>query len=132
MTFKLRRSPAYVLSFVLFISVFQVIPFGVQFVHGFRPFGREPIRVPFSWDMFATRVERCSIKWDPPIRGPGSGFSSLRQLGTLLEWDDIEDHIEDYRHIARWVCFVGSKTTRIRLHCFLPTGIETDDEIKCK
>ena len=38
----------------------QAIAFGAQLATGFRPFGAAPGRVPFSWDMFAIRLDRCA------------------------------------------------------------------------
>jgi hypothetical protein len=125
------RSPTFIALGLFLISLFELVSLGRQFTQGFRPFLNEPVRVNFSWDMFATRVERCTMQWAPALNVPRPDFSSLRQLGSRYEWDIIYDHAEDYRMLARWVCSVGNSATRIKLHCFFPNGTESNDEIHC-
>jgi hypothetical protein len=126
------QSPIFVAAFVFLLAATQVGALGVQFVRGFRLMGHEPVRVPFSWDMFANRVERCILNWDPPLATQIGPFSSLRQLGTKLEWEVVYDHKEDYERIGQWVCHAGGENTRVHLRCFQLDGSQTNHELSCR
>ncbi len=128
-----RNSPFYLVGFLLLVGVPQLFAIIFQFKMGFSPFVHDPVRVPFSWDMFSNRVERCGVTWDPPLQGPLGALSSLRQFGTTMEFDIIYDHIDQYRGVAQWLCGMGGphNGSRIRLRCFVPKGTEIDDELAC-
>ena len=131
---SLDRSPRCVASFVLFLVLAQLYAFGLQFARGFRPFVHEPGRVPLSWDMFANKLERCVLSWTPAIPTPAGTISSLKELGTGVEWDIVYDRASDYEMIEKWVCSSvylngGIKISR---HCFFPNGTETRHENNCR
>src|SRR3954469_15001752 len=108
----LRRLAAMVLPVGL--GTTQAVAFGAQLAAGFRPFGGPPGRVPFSWDMFAIRIERCDLRWDPPLP-LGTGVARLHDMAPLLEWDPTYDRREEYRMIGQEACFVARVPTRILL-----------------
>ena len=120
--------------FILILFVPQLPAFSLQFTRGFVPFVHEPGRVPLSWDMFSTPVERCRLEWQPPLSIPGRRLGSFAELGTRLEWDVIYDHVSDYRQTGRLFCLLGAGERvprRMALDCFLPSGIEIRDENTC-
>ena len=99
---------------------------------GFRPFGAPPTRVPFSWDMFAVAIERCDLKWDPPLPlwNSANGISRLRNVAPVLEWDPVFDRRDEYREVGRAACEFALPNTRVALRCFTKDG-ETDDAFAC-
>src|SRR5262249_39155039 len=70
------------------LVIVQALAFGAQIKAGFRPFGAPPRRVPFSWDMFAVRIERCDLRWDPPLP-LGDGVTHLHDMAPAVEWDPV-------------------------------------------
>lgn len=147
------NSPAYVVGFLLFLMAFQLRALALQFQSGFQLFGHEPTRVLFSWDMFATRTERCTMEWDPPLqRTPVGPLNDLRQLSVPFEWDVIYDSVQDYEYVGRMGCafesgqyaFMGEPSEKapvpiahlvnkiqVKIHCFGPDGKETYREFYC-
>src|SRR5687767_12699997 len=79
--------PVRVAAFVGLLAAGQLAALGLQFARGFVPFRRAPGRVPYSWDMFATDIERCDVRWDPPVVVGGRRIASLRDSGLPFEWD---------------------------------------------
>lgn len=126
-----HRTPLFIISFVAILAISQLVALGGQFYQGFRPFGEQPKRVTLSWDMFANRVERCDLRWTPAFRTPGGPFSSIRDLGTALEWDVAYDHVSDYRLAARLICRLSGGGVHFHLNCFLPEGKPLQDDFNC-
>jgi hypothetical protein len=116
------RSPRFVAVFLAALILPQVFALGRQFYLGFRPFGREPVRVPLSWDMFATRIERCALTWTPPVSTPVGRLATIRDLAPALEWDVVGDRPEQYEYFARKGCFYALQRTRVDLQCVSPEG----------
>jgi hypothetical protein len=108
----------------------QALAFGAQIEAGFRPFGAPPRRVPFSWDMFAVRIERCDLRWDPPLP-IGKGVARLRDVAPTLEWDPVFGRREEYRETGRLACDFAEAPTRVTLRCFTPEG-EVVDAFDCR
>jgi hypothetical protein len=129
---RFDRSPRFALIFVLALFLPQLAALGEQFVRGFRPFRHDPIRVSYSWDMFTNHVERCVEDWSPAVESPAGKVSSLKQLGTKLEWDVVYDRVVDYEAVARWICVLGNFQPHVRLRCFLPNGSEMKHEFDCR
>ena len=124
----------YTLLFVVFLVIVQAYALGLQFARGFMLFRNPPTRVAFSWDMFATRVERCDMVWDPPLSTMLGDLGSLKRFGTKLEWDVIYDHASDYRELGRMMCQFDQNRSvpkTIRLNCFLPDGTNPKEEFPC-
>src|SRR5665213_2805395 len=101
---RFERSPIYILIFLIFLSAPQLAAMGVQFYSGYRPFAGDPVRVPLSWDMFATRVERCTLSWNAPLNFNSQSIYSLRDIELPLEWDIIFDHVENYKVVKERIC----------------------------
>jgi hypothetical protein len=127
-----KTSPRLVLIFILFLFVPQAVQFSRQFVNGYMPFLREPNPTFFSWDMFANRVERCVLEWNPPLDFPNHPqTTSLLQLAPKLEWGITYNHVADYEWARGWLCWRSQKKARVGLNCFLPIGIEIKNELDC-
>ena len=112
------------------LATVQAVACGAQIWTGFRPFGAPPIRVPFSWDMFSVPIERCDLRWIPPLPA-GKGLGRLRDLAPLLEWDPVGDRVEEYRETGREGCFFARVPTRVLLRCVTPEG-EVRDVFDCR
>lgn len=132
---KLLGSPAYVAALLAVLVAVQLGAFARQIQRGFRPFSSEPARVALSWDMFANRVERCQLSWDPPLASvPGRDGAPARDLAGMsppFEWDIVYDTAEQYREVGLWACHFKSGPTRVKLRCFMQEGREVDDELAC-
>ena len=126
-----QDSPRRVAAFLLLLVLPQAAGFAWQFKRGFRPLDREPVRVPLSWDMFAVRIERCTVDWKPPVRPGGRTLARLADLGAPLEWDYVDDSVDAYRQAALWGCRSAQGPTAASLRCFVPEGREIDDGFDC-
>ncbi len=127
------RSPTCVALFVSLLVIVQLVAVVMQFRQGFFPFRGDAVRVPFSWDMFANRLERCSTHWNPPIRINEHVLGSLRDVELPFEWDLILDWVNYYRLMMQELCGnFGTGPTRAKLHCYLHTGTTIYYEFKCK
>jgi hypothetical protein len=133
MVHKLLGSPPFIALFIFALAAVQLAAFEMQFSsRGFIPFAHEPGRVPLSWDMFANRVERCTLEWTPAITVGTHTLQTLRDVELPLEWDVTFDHAIDYRQAGAWLCERGSqKKTEGHLNCFLETGTEFHDDFVC-
>ncbi|MGZ3649905.1 MAG: hypothetical protein ACXVB9_08005 [Bdellovibrionota bacterium] len=129
---ELFDAPGFVLAVLLLLGVGQAAGLTRQFQRGFRPFRAAPGRVAFSWDMFATRIERCSLTWDNPIFETNGAFFDLRQKSRTIEWQAIADSRGAYRNIAAWVCSRYHQPFHALLHCYLPDGKEETSAIECR
>jgi hypothetical protein len=126
------RSPECVLAFIVCVSIPQFVALTAQFERGFRPFLSEPSRVPFSWDMFSNRVERCAVRWEPPGQWHGKELSALSDLIAPLEWDPVFDHADTYRRVAEEGCREKTRVPgRAVVTCFFPDGTWSEDEYRC-
>jgi hypothetical protein len=129
---RIERTPIYVAIFLLTLSAPQLVATASQFYFGFRPFAHDPVRVPLSWDMFATRVERCTLSWGLPLKFSSQSIYSLRDIELPLEWDIIFDHVDDYRAVKKGICqSFAMSPTQAQMHCFLPDGTETEEASDC-
>jgi hypothetical protein len=79
--------------------------------------------------MFAVRIERCDLRWDPPLP-LGDGVARLRDVAPTLEWDPVRGSREEYRKAGLRACDFAEEPTRITLHCFTPEG-DVDDAFDC-
>jgi hypothetical protein len=129
---NLDHSPLFIFLFILFLAVPQLYAFAMQFAEGFVPFKNEPARVHLSWDMFSTKIERCTLTWSPPVTLGAEKLSSLRDASLPLEWDLTFDHPADYKYIADMGCHLGgTPSTKVKLKCFLQQGKIFNDEFLC-
>jgi hypothetical protein len=128
---RLDRQPLFVACFLALLFVPQAVAFGLQFAGGFRPFVKAPGRVPLSWDMFAIRISRCDVRWDPPLRIGSARIPAMRDASFPLEWDVTYDTISEYRHEARLGCNYAVGPTTAHLLCFTPDGRTSTDTVTC-
>ena len=110
----------------------QLLALAAQFALGFRPFLTEPTRVPFSWDMFAVPIERCDLRFSPPLRRGDRMIGSLRGAGPPFEWDFVQNRVASYRALAASICEEAEHPARIALRCYLPEGRAVNDAVDCR
>jgi hypothetical protein len=125
------RNPAYVAAFLAALALPQAAALVMQIHIGFRPFAHAPVRVPLSWDMFATAISRCDVRWEPPLNIGGHPVGSIHQTGQPLEWDPVYDRVEDYVVAARMGCAYATPHTLATLQCFTSDGRTVRDALVC-
>ena len=133
---KTVQGPRSIALFILMLAVVQAAAFERQFILGFVPFVHEPTRVPFSWDMFANRVERCTLEWAPPLQLGDHQLARLRDVEVPFEWDVTFDRAADYRMTGDWLCHMGGfqkgpGSTQVKMKCFIQNGTEFHDQFNC-
>ena len=112
----------------------QGVALAVQVADGFVPFGPPPGRVPLSWDMFATSVERCDVTWTPPLEGPRGGeLASLADLAPRLEWNLVLPAADDFEQLGTRICQLRPRApgTRMHLTCFFMDGRREERDDAC-
>lgn len=130
--FRVEKSPALVAAFLFLLALPQVVGFTTQFVEGFVPFKTAPGRVIFSWDMFAPPIERCALKWLPPLKIGKSVISNFNQMGTTIEWDIAFERVQDYldaavKYCSKW----GIRGNKAQIDCFHLDGTISHNEFAC-
>jgi hypothetical protein len=104
-----------------------------QLKDGFRPFSQAPGRVPYSWDMFSIRIDRCAIAWDPPLRIDGERVSRWTDRTWLLEFDTVYNRTATYLGAASRGCqYRDSPATRARLVCVTADGAIQEPSFVCR
>ena len=94
------------LGLAVLIFGYQAWAFAQQVVtNHYRPFGAPPGRVPFSWDMFAIQIDRCTIDFSPPIQLPGRTIAHLSDLMPSFEWDLVANDLAGYQYYAALLCY---------------------------
>lgn len=129
---KILESPAFVLAFLTLLALPQAAALALQFQHGFRPFQVAPGRITLSWDMFATRIERCGLSWNPALPTEQGPVFEFAQLSRIIEWQPVYDTGAAYENFATWTCSRYHQPFHAVLHCFLPDGKETVRVIECR
>ncbi len=137
------QSPLYFCCFLLTLFGLQGVSLARQFQFGFRLFGTPPVRVLFSWDMFATRTERCELCWDPPLQLKGFGsVSCLKDLSQPFEWEIVFDQKGHYEWAGHHGCLLeswgvpsGHRETpqphTVNLQCFTLEGRVEESSFLC-
>ncbi|CAN5314761.1 hypothetical protein BH09MYX1_BH09MYX1_15540 [soil metagenome] len=105
----------------------------VEQVHeGYRPFVTSPTRVSYSWDMFATPVERCAVSWDPPLHVEDRTVRTMSERDAPVEWGTVYDDRAAYREFALDACQTfGAPGATITLRCALPSGTVEETRELC-
>jgi hypothetical protein len=107
---------------VLLLSVLVIVQVRAQFEQvrsGFRPFSRAPTRVPYSWDMFAIRLSRCVVGWEPPLQVDGERVSAWHDRLPALEFDAVFNDPDSYEAAAvRGCAYRSRERTVVSLTCF--------------
>jgi len=94
-----------------------------QVERGYRPFLHAPSRVPYSWDMFAIRLDRCVLTWDPPLSVEGQRVGAWRDRTYPIEFDTVYNRVRDYGAAAVAACgFRTAARTRTSLTCATADG----------
>jgi len=110
----------YGLALLVAIAAVQVRAEFLQWWGGYRPFSHAPARAPYSWDMFAIRLERCAIRWDPPLEIEGRRVSTWHDRSFPIEFDTVYNRARDYYGAARTGCAFRSEpktvTTVVCVH----------------
>lgn len=95
----------------------------VQVGEGFKPFRHPPSRVPFSWDMFAIKIERCTVAWDPPLSIEGKRVARWQDRGVPLEFDSVFNEATSYGDAAKRGCaYKVAQGTTARVDCAYSDG----------
>ena len=124
--------PWLIAAFLALLVSVQLVALGQQFALGYRPFVHPPARVPLSWDMFAQPIERCELRWTPPLRIYGREVHAMPELGPRFEWDAVLDYSEDYEQLGLDACAeFGEPDAHVVLTCFLPEGRTLHREVPC-
>jgi hypothetical protein len=120
----MRRARAvYVAALLVGLAALQVRAQVEQFRSGYRPFAHAPTRVPYSWDMFAIRLDRCVVGWDPPLQIEGQRVARWHDRLPDVEFDSIFNEASWYAAAAGRGCEYRTtpRTTAI-LKCFGSNG----------
>jgi hypothetical protein len=113
----------YALALLTVLVVVQARAAWLQIGKGYRPFSHAPGRVPYSWDMFAIRMDRCSIRWDPPLEIEGARVSTWHDRAFPIEFDTVYDRAGHYGMAARSGCsFRTEPKTESTLVCIHSDG----------
>ena len=119
-----------VLGLVLVLAFVQARAIVGQFQEGFRPFGHPPTRVAWSWDMFSVPIERCVMRFDPPIEFSGRRMGSFRSAVRVpFEFDIAMNRVDDYKAVALSLC-ENKSTSHVQLSCSTPRG-PRQDRVDC-
>ncbi len=104
----------------------------LQVRSGFRPFSHAPARVPYSWDMFAIRMERCVVTWDPPLDVGGEHVSRWHDRLPALEFDSVFNDSDSYAAAAERGCsYRTARRTVATLVCFGSDGGVHETSFDC-
>jgi hypothetical protein len=126
---KRANAPVLVALYLAPLVVVQAWALFAQVQAGYRPFGAPPDRVAFSWDMFAVKVERCTVAFDPPLVIGGRAYPSYASMRPPLEWDVVWNETADYEEEARALACNHDVTAELR--CFVANGAELRRRVAC-
>lgn len=123
---------AYVAVLLAALAALQVHAEIGQFAAGFRPFVHAPSRVAYSWDMFAIRMNRCAVRWDPPLTIDGQRVASWRDRVWPIEFDSVYNDVRSYEIVSTAACkYRSAEATRVVLQCFLSDGGVDEHSLDC-
>jgi hypothetical protein len=129
---RARAKVTYVAILLLCVAGVQVRAAFGQWAAGFRPFAHAPARVPYSWDMFAIRLDRCVVRWDPPLSIDGVRVARWSDRVWPIEFDSVYNDVDSYDAVAAAACaYRTAPATAIALECFLGDGGADDHSIAC-
>jgi|CZKU01.1.fsa_nt_gi hypothetical protein len=112
--------------FVTLLTVLVVVQVHAQFAQldaGYRPLSHPPTRVPYSWDMFAIRLDRCVVGWDPPLEVEGARVARWHDREPAIEFDTVFNDADWYKASAERGCTYRTEArTLASLMCFSSDG----------
>jgi hypothetical protein len=118
-----RAKAVYVATLLVVLAGVQVRAQLGQWAAGFRPFAHAPTRVPYSWDMFAIRINRCAVRWDPPLSVEGARVARWSDRTAPIEFDTVYNDVRSYAAVATAACgYRTAPETVMTLQCFLSDG----------
>ena len=118
-----RARLVYFGSLLAIMAIVQLRAQCQQVMSGFCPFSHPPTRVPYSWDMFAIRLDRCVVAWDPPLDIEGQRVGRWQDREPPFEFDTVFNDIAWYRSAVLRACtYRRGKPTIARLTCFRSDG----------
>ncbi len=103
----------------------------IQLRRGFRLFSVAPQRVAMSWDMFAIRIDRCEVTFDPPLSIEGKAVRRWHDRGAPLEWDTVYNDMPHWETGAKAACTYKTGPTKIHLECATAQGEIVERSIDC-
>ncbi len=128
----MKGRAAYFLALCFTLIILQLRAQVVQLRAGYRPFGQAAKRVAFSWDMFAVRIERCAVTWDPPLFIEGKRVARWRDRGTYFEWDTAMANAEGYEQEALDACdYRTAPSTTVGMACVNSDGDTSETLFRC-
>jgi hypothetical protein len=118
-----RLKYMYIACILALLVGVQVFAQAAQIASGYRPLTHAPARVPFSWDMFAIKIERCAVGWEPPLWIEGSPVKRWRDRSAAIEFDTVYDEAAYYDEAAAAGCaFKTSAATATTVTCASSDG----------
>jgi hypothetical protein len=130
------KSRARVLYFALFLSLLVAVQLRAQVVQleaGYRPLSHAPGRVPFSWDMFAIRLDRCVVGWDPPLEVDGQRVARWHDRLPAIEFDAVFNDVAWYEVAAQRGCAYRTQPATVAyLKCFSSDGRADERSFDCR
>jgi hypothetical protein len=127
-----RLQVAYVALLLVVLAAVQLRAEAAQLAAGYLPFVRPPVRVAYSWDMFAIRLDRCAVTWDPPLWIEGRRVAAWRDRVWPIEFDSVYNDVGSYAVVAQAACaYRSAPATRVALRCDLADGSVDDRSFDC-
>lgn len=103
-----------------------------QIAAGYRPLSHAPARVPYSWDMFAIRLDRCVVGWDPPLHVDGAAVARWHDREPPIEFDTVFNDMSWYEASAARGCrYRSPAATTASLLCFSSDGRTRELHFAC-
>lgn len=129
---KSRARALYVAILLGVLAAVQLRAQVVQVLSGYRPLSHPPIRVPYSWDMFAIRLDRCVVGWDPPLDVDGQRVARWHDRLPDIEFDAVFNDADWYAAAAARGCAYRSHaSTTVYLKCFSSDGRTNERSFDC-
>ena len=118
-----RARAIYVATLLALLGVVQLRAQVVQVASGFRPLSHPPTRVPYSWDMFAIRLDRCVVGFDPPLDVDGERVARWHDREPAIEFDTVFNNAAWYKASAAKACdYRKDAETKASVMCFSSDG----------
>jgi hypothetical protein len=128
-----RTRAVYVVSLLGVLAIVQLRAHVEQWLAGYRPLSHAPVRVPYSWDMFAIRLDRCVVGWDPPLDVEGEKVARWHDREPPIEFDTVFNDASWYMAAAARACAYHSPApTKASLLCFSSDGRSHEYSFACR
>jgi hypothetical protein len=129
---KSRHRALYVALLLMVLAAVQLRAQVLQLCAGYRPFAHPPTRVPYSWDMFAIRLDRCVVGWRPPLEIEGRSVARWHDREAPIEFDTVFNEAGHYVAAAERGCdYRRAPWTSAHLQCFSSDGGVREFTLDC-